>query len=412
MANRRDFILSGLTAGLFAPHPRRILAAASAPAMKIEEIETIYWPDRKSAPFAPHWTWVRIKTGDGLYGTGETYSRNTVEAEVVHSTAAGYLLGRDPRDIERIWADLYHRFDYQIAGGAEMRVLSAIDLALWDLLGHSLETPVYRLLGGKANPKVRVYNTCHGQDFHRDAVGIMRGLIDRYGVTAIKIWPFDLAARRNKGQFLTPSDMEEGLAPVKKLRDAFGGGIDILMEFHSHWDLPTAMQIAAALEPYRPMWLEDMLMPGNFTQYRQLAEATKIPLTIGERMAGKLQFESLLDSRAAKYIMFDVCWCGGLSEAKKIAAMAAANQLPIAPHTAGGPLLFHASAQLTTSCTNVAIQESVQPSYEMRWPQVLEKPIVPENGFISAPEEPGLGVRIKDEVWSHPAAVRRVSKNG
>jgi L-alanine-DL-glutamate epimerase-like enolase superfamily enzyme len=112
------------------------------------------------------------------------------------------------------------------------------------------------------------------------------------------------------------------------------------------------------------MWLEDMLLPGNFKQYRQLADATSIPLTVGERMAGCLQFLQLLESRAAKYVMFDLTWCGGLSEAKKIDTMAEAFELPVAPHTAGAPLLFYASTHLATALTNLTIQESCQVFYE------------------------------------------------
>jgi L-alanine-DL-glutamate epimerase-like enolase superfamily enzyme len=410
MLLRREFIGASAGAALCGLRAWQAHAADRAPSMRIAEIETVYWPDGAQVPFSPNWTWVRVQSDTGVSGYGETYSRNAAQAEMVHSHVARLLLKKDPRDIERIWADLYHLFDYQIAGGAEMRVLSAVDLALWDLLGKALDTPVYRLLGGRANPRIRVYNTCHGQDFMKDAQGIMRGLIDRYGVKAIKIWPFDAMGRRNKGQFITPADIEEAIVPLKKLRDAFGHEIEILLEFHSLWNVPSAIKIARAVEPYKPMWLEDMLLPGNFAQYRELSLPTPIPLTIGERMAGKLQFQSLLDSRAAKYVMFDVCWCGGLTEAKKIAAMADASQLPVAAHTAGGPLLFYASTQLSTSCPNVAIQESVQPSYEKRFPQVVENPVVPRDGFITAPEEPGLGMRIKPEVWNHPAAIRRVSK--
>ncbi len=171
----------------------------------------------------------------------------------------------------------------------------------------------------------------------------MRELIDGYGIKAIKIWPFDGAAHRNRNQFVTHADIEQALFPVRKLRDTFGEDIEILMEFHSNWNLTSAVRIAHALEPYKPMWLEDMLLPGNFAQYRQLAEATALPLTISERLAGRFAYEDLMESRAAKFIMLDLCWCGGLSEGRKIATMAEAFHLPIAPHTAAGPLLFYAS---------------------------------------------------------------------
>lgn len=405
--NRRRW-LSRLLAS--APAAAWMAAARAAAPMKVTRIETVHWKSRDDAPFWPHWTWVKIDTDAGVSGIGETYPRNGVEAAAVHSTA-GALLGHDPRDIERLWADLYRAFDFQVAGGAELRALSAIDLALWDLLGKSLNAPVYRLLGGKANPRVRLYNTCfpYRYDFLSEPEKIMRELIDTRGIRSIKIWPFDNAARRNGNQYITPQDIDEALTPVKKLRDAFGFGVDIAIEFHAQWNLTAAVRIARALEPYRPMWLEDMLMPGNFAQYHELAGATPLALTVGERVGGKLQFEQLLESRTAKFVMFDVTWCGGLTEAHKIAAMADARQLPIAPHTAGGPLLFYATTQLSTASPNVWIQESCQRFYEHDWPAMLENPLAPAGGSIAVTEEPGFGMRIKPEAWNHPAAVRGVS---
>jgi L-alanine-DL-glutamate epimerase-like enolase superfamily enzyme len=382
----------------------------AAPPLKLARIDTLHFPNgRDSAPFWPHWTWIRLVTDFGLEAVGETYPRTPQEVEMVHSALAPMLRGRDLRDIERIWADFYHTFDFQIAGGTEMRVLSALDLALWDLLGKALNTPVYRLLGGKSNPTVRLYNTCfpHRHDFLKDPDKILREVRDAYGITAIKVWPFDGAGRRNGGQFITTAEIDEALAPIRKLRDAFGHSIDILVEFHSLWNVTAAVRIARALEPYQPMWLEDMLLPGYFPQYRQLAEATSLALIAGERMAGRLQFQQLLDARAVRYVMFDVCWCGGVSEARKIASMAAAQLLPVAPHTAGGPLLFYASTHLTTALTNVWIQESCQRFFEHDWPLMLENPLMPAGGRSAAPDLPGFGLRIKPEIWSHPAGQLR-----
>ncbi len=405
--SRRSFLSRVLASPLAAAYAA---AARVAAPLKITRIETVYWKTRDDAPFWPHWTWLKIETDAGVSGIGETYPRNAVEAAMVHNVAPS-LIGRDPRDIERIWADLYHAFDYQVAGGTEIRVLSAIDLALWDLLGNALNAPVYRLIGGKANPRVRLYNTCfpYKYDFNREPEKIMRELIDTRGIRAIKIWPFDGAAQRNQHEFITPRDIDQALEPVKKLRDTFGSEIEIAIEFHANWNLTSAIRIAKALEPFRPMWLEDMLMPGNFGQYHELATATSLPLIAGERMAGKLQFERMLESRTLKYMMFDVTWCGGLTEARKIAAMADASQLPIAPHTAGGPLLFYASTHLTTASPNVWIQESCQRFYERDWPAMLVNPIAPADGCVQAPEESGFGMRIKPEAWNHPAAVRAVT---
>ena len=408
---RREFLPFLLSPALAGTGAQAFAQTSSVPDMKITRIDTTYFRPGSNLPWEPNWTWVRIHTNNGLVGLGETYPRNEAEVGVVHTTIASMLLGRDPRDIDRIWADFYRIFDFQVTGGAEMRALSAVDLALWDLLGKSLNVPVYRLLGGKSNPEVRLYNTCfgHRHDFNKEPEKIMHELIDRHGIKAIKIWPFDLAAIRNQHEFVTAADIEEGLFPVRKLRDTFGNDIEILMEFHSCWDLTSAVRIARALEPYRPMWLEDMLLPGNFSQYKVLAESTSNPLTISERMAGRMEFLQMLEARAAKYVMFDVTWCGGLSEAKKISTMAEAFQLPVAPHTAGGPLLFYATTHLTTALTNVAIQESCQVFYETTWPTMLENPLVPQNGKIRAPELPGLGMQVKPEVWTNPAAITRTS---
>jgi len=406
--NRRNFLVTA-SAPLFGA--LRLPAAQAAPSMKLTRIDTIYWKSRADAPWWPHWIWVRLHTDTGHTGIGETYPRGEAEAALIHSAVGPALLGRDPRDIDRIGSDLYHAFDFQIAGGAEMRVLSALDLALWDLLGNSLGAPVWRLIGGRSNPRVRLYNTCfpHRYDFHTEPDKIMREVIDRYGIKAIKIWPFDRAAQRNRRQYVSAADIDEALLPVRKLRDTFFMSIEILLEFHSFWNLTSAVRIAQALEPYKPMWLEDMLLAGNFPQYRQLAEATSLPLTVGERMAGRYQFQQLLEARAAKYVMLDVCWCGGLSEARRIAAMADAYQLPVAPHTAGGPLLFYASTHFSTAATNLWIQESCQRFYESDWPAMLENPIVPKDGTVEAPDLAGFGMRIKPEVWDHPAAVKRTS---
>jgi L-alanine-DL-glutamate epimerase-like enolase superfamily enzyme len=363
-------LLSPALAGL----GRRV--AADAPPMRITRIDTVYWKSRDDAPFWPHWTWIRLHTDTGLIGLGETYPRNATEAALVHTDVSRRLLGRDPRDVERIWSELFRAFDYQISGGTEMRVLSAVDLALWDLLGQALDAPVYRLIGGRSNPRVPVYNTCFPlrHDFNVEPEKIM------------------------------------ALVPIRRLRDAFGDEIEIMLEFHSNWTLPAALRIAKAVEPYRPMWLEDVLLTGSLTDYRELARATSTPILLSERMAGPFEFEALLESGVARYVSFDVTWCGGLSLARKVAGAAEAHQLLVVPHTAGGPLLFYASTHLTTALTNVAIQESCQRFVEHDWPLMLENPIVPESGTVAAPDLPGFGMRVKPEIWEHPKAVVQTSQ--
>ena len=154
--------------------------------------------------------------------------------------------------------------------------MSAIDLALWDLLGKSLNAPVYRLIGGRANPRVRLYNTCFPVQIRfQHRAGKDHARADRHARhPGIKIWPFDGAAASNQNEFISWADIDQALTPVKKLRDTFGKEIEIAIEFHAQWNVPSAIRIAHALEPYQPMWLEDMLMPGNFKQYHEVAAAT------------------------------------------------------------------------------------------------------------------------------------------
>jgi galactonate dehydratase len=407
--DRRSALVALLSPALAALWRR---TAAALPAMRITRLDTVYWESRDDAPFWPHWTWLRVHTDNGLIGLGETYPRNAAEAALVHGDVAARLLGRDPRDVERIWSDLFRAFDYQISGGTEMRVLSAVDLALWDLLGQALETPVYRLIGGRSNPRVPVYNTCFPlrYDFNVEPEKIMREVRDRYGIRGIKIWPFDGAAERSRHQLIASDELDRALGPVRRLRDAFGDEIEIMLELHGNWNLPSALRIAHAVEPYRPMWLEDVLLTGSLKDYRELAAATSIPILLSERMAGPFEFEALLESGVARYLSFDVTWCGGLSLARKAAAAAEAHQLLVVPHTAGGPLLFYASTHLTTALTNVAVQESCQRFVERDWPAMLENPIVPVEGMVAAPDLPGFGMHVKREVWAHPKAIVQTSR--
>ena len=272
--------------------------------------------------------------------------------------------------------------------------------------------PVYRLIGGRSNPRVPVYNTCFPlrHDFNVEPEKIMREVMDRYGIRGIKIWPFDGAARRSQNQHITTDEVDRALVPFQRLRDAFGDDIEIMLELHSNWSLPSALRIARAVEPYRPMWLEDVLLTGSLKDYRELAAATSTPILLSERMAGPFEFEAVLESGVARYVSFDVTWCGGLSLARKVSNAAEAHQLLVVPHTAGGPLLFYASTHLTTSLTNVAIQESCQRFVENDWPEMLEDPIVPENGTVAAPDLPGFGMRVKPEIWEHPKAIVRTSR--
>lgn len=338
------------------------------------------------------WLWVRIHTDTGLTGLGETYPCSAAEAGVIERAFAGRLLGADPLAIDKIWADLFLSVSYHGWAGAEMRALSAVDMALWDLAGKHANVPVYQLLGGRTRATIPIYNTCYDHiDFQREPVRLARELLES-GIHAMKIWPFDPIALRLRGERLTAGDLREGIEPLRLIREEFGDTMAVAMEFHGYWHLADAVRIAKALEPLDPMWLEEMLPQDNMEAYRELASATSLPLTLSERLMTRWGFRELLGNRAARVVMPDIAWCGGLSEARKIAAMAEAHYLPVAPHNCGGPVLHFASAHLAANLPNLYILETVRRHYLDEYRGLLTADLLPANGRLPCPPGPGLGV--------------------
>ncbi len=344
------------------------------------------------------WLWVRIHTDTGIYGTGETFPSPDSEKAVILRDYAPVVLGRDPRDIERIWLDLLTHIQYRGWAGAEMRALSAVDVALWDLLGKSVGLPTYMLLGGQCWDSIPIYNTCYddGFDFNKQPVELAKELM-KSGITAMKIWPFDGVAIKNRGQSLTSEDMAEGVSPIRKIREAVGDSMRIMVEFHGFWNLPCAVEIARALEPYNVTWLEEMLPQDNMAAYESLARQVKQPLCISERLMTRWGYSELLERRAASIIMPDLAWCGGLTEARKIANAAHTQYLPVAYHNCGGPITHFASWHLAMATPNLKILETVRRHYNDRYVPMATTTGIPEKGRLGIPPGPGLGVDIKED---------------
>lgn len=345
------------------------------------------------------WLWVRLHTDEGLVGLGETYPTANAAEAVVHESLAPVLLGRDPRDIERLWSDMFLKVSYHGWGGAEMRAISAMDLALWDLLGKSTAQPVWRLLGGKSRDRIPTYNTCydHVYDFRTDAGKLAVDLLGQ-GIKAMKIWPFDEVALAERGERISSAQLEQCLQPVRAIRDAVGDQVDIAMEFHGYWNLPCAIKIAQALEPFGILWLEEMLPQDNIKAYQQLADETAIPLILSERLMTRWQFREVIESGAAAYINPDLCWCGGLTEARKIASHADTYYLPVAPHNCGGPVLHFASVHWAASVPNLFMLESVRRHYLKEYLPLVSGAWPAQNGYFVPPETPGLGVELNPAV--------------
>lgn len=375
--------------------------------MKITAVETIYLPRGITVHAgAITYLWVRIHTDDGLVGLGESYPNAEAEAAIVHSRLAAVLLGKDPSAIDRLWADMFLAVSYSGWGGAEMRAISAVDIALWDLFGKATGQPIYKLLGGASRQSIRIYNTCYDHvDFNREPVRLAGELLNS-GIKAMKIWPFDQIAKENAGNHISGEQIRRGVEPLRLIREEFGDLIDVAIEFHGFWNLPSAIKIAAALEPYKPMWLEEMLAQDNMAAYAELAQSTDIPLCLSERLMTRWGFRELLENRAAAIIMPDISWCGGISETKKIATMAETYYLPVAPHNCGGPVLHFATAHLSANVTNLYIMESVRRHYNEEYEGlVTHKLVTGSNGELPLPPGPGLGVELRSDTLTRKDAV-------
>ena len=374
--------------------------------MRITAVETIHLSRGITVHAGPvRWLWVRIHTDAGLIGLGETYPHPDAEVAIVHHALAPVLLGRDPSQIDRLWADMFQAISYSGWAGAEMRAISAVDIALWDLAGKVAGAPIHQLLGGASRPGIRTYNTCYDHiDFLTEPVKLARELA-KSGIHAMKIWPFDPIAKETGGEFITADQMRKGIEPLRLIREEFGDSMEVAMEFHGYWNLPCAIKIAQALEPYAPMWLEEMLPQDNMAAYRELADTTRLPLCLSERLMTRWGFREVLENRAARIIMPDICWCGGISEAKKIASMAETYYLPVAPHNCGGPVLHVASAHLAANLTNLYILETVRRHYLDEYRGIVTNTLVAKDGVIPVPTGPGLGVELEPAVLARPDAV-------
>jgi len=387
----------------------------------------------------PNLLFVHVQTDEGLVGLGETFFGAEAVEAYVHESAAPLLLGQDPLRIDHHARTLYGYVGYR-SSGVEMRGNSAIDIALWDLFGKVTGQPIYQLLGGASRERIRIYNTCAGYRYVR---GRPRQAVDNWGlpeetaegtegayedldaflhradelavslreqgITGMKIWPFDPYAEASNGQDISSADLDRALEPFRKIRGAVGREMDIMVEFHSLWNLPTARRIARALEEFEPYWFEDPLKADNIDALGRFAESTHVPVTISETLATRWSFREAFERGAAGIAMLDISWCGGLSEAKKIATMAEAYQLPVAPHDCTGPVVLTASTHLSINLPNALIQETVR-AYHSGWYRelVTELPAI-DHGFITPPPGPGLGTELLPGLWERPDAHVRVS---
>lgn len=382
------------------------LVAQSAGPLKITKVEALrFRRDFRVQGVSPNWTWVRLHTDQGITGLGESYPTDEAHMGALRELAP-MLIGKDASRIERLWQEIFYRISYQPWGGAEFRMLTAINIAQWDILGKAAGLPVYRLLGGKAQEKLQVYNTMNGWTIngmreHDEPEKIADFLMKR-GIRAIKLYPYDRgpvnAFARHGGTFITQEELRLSLEPIQRIRKAVGDQMEIALDLSSKWNLPCSLQIAHSLEPYGILYLEDPMLPDNLEAYATLARETSIPICNSERLATRYRFREMFEAKAVDVVMYDVTWCGGISEARKISDMADTYKIPTSPHTGGGPILWFASIHVATSLVNFYIMESVYHLYNDLFPHFLKDVPRPVDGYVTAPERPGLGVELREEV--------------
>ncbi len=397
---------------------------------KIIDVRTIRISER------PNLLWVEIETDEGLIGLGEAFRGADTVASIIRTQIGPWLIGQDSRRIEFISRTLLTPYLGYHSTSAETRAASAIDIALWDLYGLRHGIPVHEALGGACHQTIPVYNTCAGYSFNsssssynsgsarritnasedlkgayddqvafmKDAGALAESLLAE-GYSAMKIWPFDGYAAKTQGNFISLADLEAGLEPFRKVREAVGNKIEVMAELHSLWSLPAAIRICQGLERYDIFWAEDPLCKmDDFQALADLRSKTRTPICGSETLAGATTFRTMLGQGAVDFAMFDLSWCGGLTEGRKIAAIAESHGIPIAPHDCTGPIALWAGLQMALHSPMGLFQEVVRANISTWYRDLVD--VLPEvkDGVIAAPSRPGIGARLLPEVKLRPDA--------
>ncbi|MGV8935523.1 MAG: mandelate racemase/muconate lactonizing enzyme family protein [Allorhizobium sp.] len=398
--------------------------------MKITKLETVRVAERANL------IWLLVHTDEGITGLGETFfGAETVESHI-HECIAPRVIGRDPLEIDKLSGDLVGYLGFR-SSGAEVRGNSAFDIALWDIFGKATGQPIAQLLGGFTRREIRTYNTCAGTEYIKKATGqttgnyglatgrdyddlngflnnadeLAQSLLEE-GITAMKIWPFDAAAEKTRGQYISMPDLNAALKPFEKIRSAVGDKMDIMVEFHSMWQLLPAMQIAKELTPFKTFWHEDPIKMDSLSSLARYAAVSPAPISASETLGSRFGFRDYIETGAAGVVMLDLSWCGGISEARKIASMAEAWHLPVAPHDCTGPVVLCASTHLSLNAPNALVQESVRAFYRTWYRDLVTALPEVKNGMITVPPGPGLGMELHPDIGRAYTVSRRVSDAG
>ncbi len=356
--------------------------------------------------FAKHYLFVQVYTDAGIVGLGEAgnwgYLQATADAILKFKD---YLIGKDPFNIEDFNQNFLRSVYFR--GSVIMSAISAIDIALWDIKGKALGVPVYELLGGKTRDKVRVYASVMKVTEDKEELARQYKELKDMGFTAAKIFcNGPTSSPDGKGEFYA-SRIEREVEKVRICREAVGPDFDFVLEVHRGMTLPEAIAFGKAVEPYRPMILEDPVPPDNIDTMAQVAAKVNVPIATGERAIDLREFAVLMKRNACQYVRPDVCAVGGITTSKKICALAEANDVLVIPHNPLGPVSTAACLQICASIPNLGIQEL--PSFCLNGQEdaMVKNPLKFENGCMLIPEGPGIGIELADNAEElYPAKER------
>jgi galactonate dehydratase len=350
---------------------------------------------------AGRWFFVLVHTENGITGLGEGGVHAYPESVGgILQAWKPYLLGSDPLRIEHHWQYLYRNSHFR--GAVIGSAISALDIALWDIAGKYLDSPVYQLLGGRCRNQIRLYTHVDGEDVDTLASGARLAVED--GFTAVRIEPFPAgyASLRYAALIAAVTDR------VAAVRDAVGNGVDLCVEVHRRMDPAHAAGVAREIAKYRPLFVEDPIVPDSVQNMAALQKDVEVPIATGERLHTIWEFNELLASRGCRYVRPDVCLAGGLTHTKKIAALAEAYHVGVIPHNPLSPVSTAACVQLDASVPNFVLQEYTGEDAEAA--NRLVK-YVPQRtgGYLEVSDRPGIGVELDlDAVAKYPAVTREV----
>ena len=352
------------------------------------------------------WLFIEIYTDEGITGLGEritggAYSKNLddmqTQIHLIKELIEQYVIGEDPFNGERIWDRMYaSRHDFRHPSLYATPVISAIDIALWDIRGKATNQPIYNLLGGRYHEKLRAYAYMPGMreiQANPELAGEAASKLLDEGNSACKLDPF--MPMYPIPRDIPLSEIENAAKIFQNIRDAVGNKLEVGIGTHGQLTTFSAIRVADFLEPYHPYWFEEPVPPENIEEMARVAAHTSIPIATGERLVTKYEFLKVLEKGAASIIQLDVGQCGGITESKKIAAIAEAHYAMIAPHMFCGPIASAAAIQIDTCSPNFLIQEANQGPLHKT---IFKEPLVLENGYIIPPTGPGLGIEFDEDV--------------